>query len=85
VARPRAERLWAEAFEAAALRRRGPGARVRSLLLVSGLVLPVWQEVKRVLAGQPRAADRRLHVIRLETTGARTRAFPPPCRLIGLL
>ena len=33
-------------------------------------MLPVWQEVKRVLAAQQRPVDRRLHVIRLETTGA---------------
>lgn len=39
------------------------------LYLISGLVLPVWQEVKRVLAAQPRPAERRLSVIRLETTG----------------
>lgn len=71
VDRARAGRVWAEAYEASAQKRTGAGARVRVLYLVSGLVLPVWQEVKRVLAAQPRPAERRLSVIRLETTGAR--------------
>lgn len=70
VDRARAGRVWSEAFEAAAQKRSGAGVRVRVLYLVSGLVLPVWQEVKRVLAAQPRPADRRLSVIRLETSGA---------------
>jgi len=58
-----------EAYESAAERRSGTGARIQTLYLISGLVLPVWQEVKRVLAAQSRPVDRRLHVIRLETTG----------------
>lgn len=70
VDRARAGRVWADAYEAAAQKRSGPGVRVRVLYLISGLVLPVWQEVKRVLAAQPRPAERRLSVIRLETTGA---------------
>jgi hypothetical protein len=70
VDRQRASRVWSDAFETAAQKRPGVGARVRTLYLISGLVLPVWQEVKRVLAAQPRPIDRRLHVIRLETTGA---------------
>ena len=70
VDRARAGRVWAEAYEAAAQKRSGPGVRVRVLYMISGLVLPVWQEVKRVLAAQPRPAERRLSVIRLETTGA---------------
>lgn len=58
-----------EAYESAAEKRSGAGARIQTLYLISGLVLPVWQEVKRVLAAQSRPVDRRLHVIRLETTG----------------
>lgn len=67
--RAQAGKAWAEAYESAAQKRTGPGARIQTLYLVSGLVLPVWQEVKRVLAAQQRPIDRRLHVIRLETTG----------------
>lgn len=78
--RGRAERAWTEAHEAAAARRGRAGARVQELHLVSGLVLPVWQEVKRVLAGQPRPTDRRLRVIRLETTGALRIRPRAPCR-----
>ncbi|BDA46474.1 Protein strawberry notch homolog 1 [Coccomyxa sp. Obi] len=77
--RLRAGRVWAEAYEAAAQKRSGPGVRVRMLYLISGLVLPVWQEVKRVLAAQPRPAERRLSVIRLETTGEDRK------RLVGML
>ena len=55
------------------------GARIQTLYLVSGLVLPVWQEVKRVLAAQQRPVDRRLHVIRLETTGVRASIAEAPC------
>ena len=73
--RARAGKAWSEAYESAAQRRTGTGVRIQTLYLVSGLVLPVWQEVKRVLAAQQRPIDRRLHVIRLETTGA------PPLRL----
>lgn len=75
VDRKRASRVWSDAFEAAAQKRSGLGVRVRTLFLVSGLVLPVWQEVKRVLAAQTRPIDRRLHVIRLETTGEKLFAW----------
>ena len=80
--RARAGKAWSEAYESAAQRRTGTGVRIQTLYLVSGLVLPVWQEVKRVLAAQQRPIDRRLHVIRLETTGApplRLRQWRPVC------
>ncbi|KAL0035121.1 hypothetical protein WJX79_001613 [Trebouxia sp. C0005] len=52
---------------------RGVGARggwrVRELVLIGGLVLPIWGMVERALVKQHRPADRRMHVLRLHTTG----------------
>ena len=45
------------------------GWRVRELVLIGGLVLPIWGMVERALVKQHRPADRRMHVIRLQTTG----------------
>ncbi len=53
---------------------RGAGARggwrVRELVLIGGLVLPIWGMVERALVKQHRPADRRMHVLRLHTTGS---------------
>lgn len=43
--------------------------RVRELVLIGGLVLPIWGMVERALVKQHRPADRRMHVLRLQTTG----------------
>lgn len=55
---------------------RGAGARVgwqvRELVLIGGLVLPIWGMVERALVKQHRPADRRMHVLRLHTTGSHT-------------
>ena len=37
---------------------------------MGGLVLPVWEIVERAIIKQARAADRRIHVMRIVTTGA---------------
>lgn len=58
---------------------RGVGARggwrVRELVLIGGLVLPIWGMVEHALVKQHRPADRRMHVLRLQTTG--THCNPP--------
>jgi len=43
---------------------------VRELVLIGGLVLPIWGMVERALVKQHRPADRRMHVLRLHTTGS---------------
>ncbi len=48
------------------------GWRVRELVLIGGLVLPIWGMVERALVKQHRPADRRMHVLRLHTTGSHT-------------
>ncbi|KAA6420128.1 MAG: strawberry notch-1 [Trebouxia sp. A1-2] len=62
---------------------RGVGARggwrVRELVLIGGLVLPIWGMVERALVKQHRPADRRMHVLRLHTTGENAK------RLVGML
>lgn len=47
----------------------GLNMRQRRIALLAGLVLPVWQVVEGALSLQARTADRRLKVIRLQTTG----------------
>lgn len=45
------------------------GGRWRRLHLLTGLVLPVWEATSSALADLQRSADRRLKVLRLQTTG----------------
>ena len=45
---------------------------MRELVLIGGLVLPIWGMVERALVKQHRPADRRMHVLRLHTTGSHT-------------
>lgn len=47
----------------------GPGSRCRTLLLLGGLVLPLWSILERILDRQTRVADRKLAIIRLQLTG----------------
>lgn len=66
-----AQRLW-EATYADAGRQHsgGAGARLRRISLLGGLVLPVWDAVQVALDQQMRPSDRKLSVLRLQTTGA---------------
>lgn len=68
-----AEPLWQQQFNAAGERQDngfgGSGWRVREIVLVGGLVLPIWGMVERALVRQQRPADRRMTVLRLQTTG----------------
>lgn len=59
--------------EAPVLRKGGvsAGGRWRRVHLLTGLVLPVWEAVQDTLADLERAGDRRLKVLRLQTTGER--------------
>ena len=50
----------------------GFGHRLRELHILSGLVLPIWPEVEKVLKQQSRVYERRLNVVRIETTGKPT-------------
>ena len=70
-----AEAQWQHQFEAAAQKsEKGlnakTGWRVRELVLIGGLVLPIWGMVEQALVKQHRPTDRRMHVLRLQTTGA---------------
>jgi hypothetical protein len=74
VAAAEARQRWVEAYDAGGA---APGsgafrlgARKRHMLILTGLVLPVWEVVEAALARQSRAADRRLRVLRIQTTGA---------------
>ena len=70
-----AEPLWQQQFDAAGERQHtgvggvGSSWRVREIVLVGGLVLPIWSMVERALVRQQRPADRRMTVLRLQTTG----------------
>lgn len=69
-----AEVLWQHQYEAAAQKsEKGVGGkggwRVRELVLIGGLVLPIWGLVEQALVKQQRPTDRRMHVLRLQTTG----------------
>ncbi|KAL3149047.1 hypothetical protein ABBQ32_001892 [Trebouxia sp. C0010 RCD-2024] len=79
-----AEVLWQHQYEAAAQKsEKGVGGkggwRVRELVLIGGLVLPIWGLVEQALVKQQRPIDRRMHVLRLQTTGDNAR------RLVGML
>ncbi|KAK9819870.1 hypothetical protein WJX72_003467 [[Myrmecia] bisecta] len=77
-----ARRLWALAYEQAGRRADGSakaGSRVRELLVIGGLVLPVWEVVEKALVKQQRVIDRKMQVMRLQTTGESSR------RLVGML
>ncbi len=70
-----AEAQWQHQYAASGnTPERGAGARggwrVRELVLIGGLVLPIWGMVERALVKQHRPADRRMHVLRLHTTGS---------------
>ena len=56
------------------------GGRRRRVHMLTGLVLPVWEAVQSALADLHRASDRRLRVLRLQTTGALLRR-PVTCHL----
>ena len=53
--------------------------RQRRIALLAGLVLPVWQVVEGALSLQARTVDRRLKVIRLQTTGVATPLLQDCC------
>ena len=80
-----AEAQWQHHFEAAAQKsEKGSNAktgwRVRELVLIGGLVLPIWGMVEQALVKQPRPTDRRMHVLRLQTTGGFLLYYPfRPC------
>lgn len=75
-----AKDLWDKAYDESGRTEGRVGAnfglnmRQRRIALLAGLVLPVWQVVEGALSLQARTADRRLKVIRLQTTG--TAAVP---------
>lgn len=77
-----AQRLWDDTYAEAGRKRDGAtaGGRVRRITLLGGLVLPVWDAVQAALEQQTRASDRKLSVLRLQTTGASSNdaSFPPP-------
>lgn len=74
-----AQKQWEETYEGAGRRRgagaAGVGARLRRIVLLGGLVLPVWDAVQAALEQQTRASDRKLSVLRLQTTGAHTESL----------
>ena len=79
-----AEEQWQHQFEAAAQKsEKGSNAkgawRVRELVLIGGLVLPIWGMVEQALVKQHRPTDRRMHVLRLQTTGGLVRLPFCPC------
>lgn len=87
-----AEALWQQQYEAAAQKsEKGLGGkggwRVRELVLIGGLVLPIWGLVEQALVKQQRPTDRRMHVLRLQTTGvcACVRACLAPAALFCCL
>ena len=71
-----AEDMWGAAYTAAgdtfdlgpSFR---PGQRFREVLLIGGLVLPVWNVVRTALSRMEKAAERRMQVLRIQTTGER--------------
>lgn len=65
-----AHQMWQEAFSEG--NKFGFGHRLRELHLLSGLVLPIWPELEKILEQQSRAHERRLNVVRIETTGVIT-------------
>lgn len=74
LALPDAQAQWQQQYEAASQRsEKGSGGkggwRVRELVLIGGLVLPIWGMVEQALVKQQRPTDRRMHVLRLQTTG----------------
>lgn len=76
-----AEAQWQQQYEAAAHKsEQGSGGkggwRFRELVLIGGLVLPIWGMVEQALVKQHRPTDRRMHVLRLQTTGV---LLLPPC------
>ena len=67
-----AQPLWERAFEEAGAARKetaAGGGRRRRVHLLTGLVLPVWEAVQSALGDLHRASDRRLKVLRIQTTG----------------
>ena len=80
-----AEAQWQHQFEAAAQKsEKGAnakgGGRVRERVLIGGLVLPIWGMVEQALVKQHRPTDRRMHVLRLQTTGGSLLCWPLcPC------
>ena len=82
-----AEAQWQHQFEAAAQKsEKGSNAkggwRVRELVLIGGLVLPIWGMVEQALVKQHRPTDRRMHVLRLQTTGGSLLCWPlSPCAI----
>jgi hypothetical protein len=66
--------MWERAYEEAGAARKetaAGGGRRRRVHLLTGLVLPVWEAVQTALGELHRASDRRLKVLRIQTTGAR--------------
>lgn len=69
-----AEDMWGTAYTAAgdtfdlgaSFR---PGQRFREVLLIGGLVLPVWNVVRTALSRMEKASERRMQVLRIQTTG----------------
>ena len=70
-----AEAQWKHQYESTAEKKNDKGSsskagwRVRELVLIGGLVLPIWGMVEQALVKQHRPTDRRMHVLRLQTTG----------------
>ena len=82
-----AEAQWQHQYKAAAQKsEKGLSAkgawRVRELVLIGGLVLPIWGLVEQALVKQHRPTDRRMHVLRLQTTGLLLSCWPLclPCQ-----
>lgn len=63
-----AKQMWVEAH-ASSNRQHGTGNRLRELHLLTGLVLPIWPQIESCLSQQLKPSQRRLNVMRLETTG----------------
>ena len=85
-----AEALWQHQYQAAAQKsEKGLGGkggwRVRELVLIGGLVLPIWGLVEQALVKQQRPIDRRMHVLRLQTTGDPPAGPLPPLAALALL
>jgi hypothetical protein len=72
-----AEKLWKQLYNRAGATQ-GPGARHRTHFIIGGLVLPMWTILEQVLSNQAKPADRKLNVIRLQTTG-------PPLEPVSLI
>lgn len=63
-----AHQMWQDTYSES--NKYGFGHRLRELHILSGLVLPIWPDLERVLKQQSRVYERRLNVVRLETTGS---------------